>query len=154
MHPVLHWPPHHVHPAETMLATLAWPCLLYGGWPNSKRCPLWRAYLRAEKHWLPTAEVQGCVQERHEGTRHNINSWEDLDAGHTSWRSTLHKQLQTSKKKLTAAAAEKQACKKETAANRPESMHRCDLCDRDCHSHIGLYSHRRHCSSRADSLDK
>ena len=26
-----------------------------------------RAYLRAEKHWPPTAEVQGCIQERHEG---------------------------------------------------------------------------------------
>ena len=24
----------------------------------------------AEKHWLPTAEVQGCMQERHEGTQH------------------------------------------------------------------------------------
>ena len=59
----------------------------------------------------------------------NINSWKDLTTDFTSWRSTLHKQLQTSKKKLTAVAAEKQACKKETAANRPESMHRCDLCD-------------------------
>ena len=59
----------------------------------------------------------------------NINSWEDLAADCTSWRSTLHKQLQTGEKKLTAVAAEKQACKKETAANRPESTHRCDLCD-------------------------
>ena len=77
----------------------------------------------------------------------NINSWEDLAADHTSWRSTLHKQLQSGEKKLTVVAAEKRAHKKETAANRPESMHRWDLCDQDCHSHIGLYSHRRHCSS-------
>ena len=84
----------------------------------------------------------------------NINSWEDLAADCTSWRSMLHKQLQSGKKKLTVVAAEKQAHKKEMAANRPESMHRCDLCNRDCHSHIGLYSHRRHCSSQADSLDK
>ena len=42
----------------------------------------------------------------------NINSWEDLTADHTSWRSTLHKQLQSSEKKLTAVAAEKRACKK------------------------------------------
>ena len=76
----------------------------------------------------------------------NINSWEDLAANHTSWRSMLHKQLQSVKKKLTAMAAEKRACKKEMAANRPESMHRCDLCNQDCHSHIGLYSHRRCCS--------
>ena len=62
--------PHHVHPAETMSAALAWPCLPYGGWPNSKGHPLQRAYLRAEKHWPPAAEVQGCMQERHEGARH------------------------------------------------------------------------------------
>ena len=68
--PFSHWPPNHVHPAETMLAVLAWPCLPYGGWLNSKRHPLQRAYLRAEKHWLPTAEVQGCMQERHEGAQH------------------------------------------------------------------------------------
>ena len=37
----------------------------------------------------------------------NIISWEDLTANHTSWRSMLHKQLQTSEKKLTAVAAEK-----------------------------------------------
>ena len=77
----------------------------------------------------------------------NINSWEDLTADHTSWRSMLHKQLQTSEKKLTVVAAEKRTHKKETAANRPESTHRCDLCNQDCHSYIGLVSHRRHCSS-------
>ena len=53
----------------------------------------------------------------------NINSWEDLATNCTSWRSMLHKQLQTSKKKLTVVAAEKGALKKETAANRPESTH-------------------------------
>ena len=37
----------------------------------------------------------------------NINSWEDLAANCTSWRSMLHKQLQSGKKKLTAVAAEK-----------------------------------------------
>ena len=77
----------------------------------------------------------------------NINSWEELAADCTSWRSTLHKQLQSGEKKLTVAAAEKQAHKKEMAAYRPEPTHRCDLCDRVCHSHIGLYSHRRCCSS-------
>ena len=84
----------------------------------------------------------------------NINSWEDLTTDCTSWSSMLHKQLQTSKKKLTVAAAEKQAHKKEMAVNRPESMPRCNLCNWDCHSHIGLYSHRRHCSSQENSLDK
>ena len=104
----------------------------------------------------------GCPQLRHKDAckrdmkalNININSWEDLTADHTSWRNMLHKQLQSGEKKLTAVAAEKRACKKEMAANRPESMHRCNICSQDCHFHIGLYSHRRHCSSQADSLDK
>ena len=83
----------------------------------------------------------------------NINSWEDLAADRTSWRSTLQKQLQTGEEKLLAAAAEKRARRKETSANRPESIHICDLCGRDCHSRIGLYSQNRRCSSRANSLD-
>ena len=37
----------------------------------------------------------------------NINSWENLAADHTSWRSILHKQLQSGEKKLTVLAAEK-----------------------------------------------
>ena len=44
----------------------------------------------------------------------NINSWEDLAADRTSWRSTLQKQLQTGEEKLSAAAAEKRARRKET----------------------------------------
>ena len=100
---------------------------------------------------LPQLRSTGCLQLRYKDAckrdmkalNININSWEDLIINCTSWSSTLHKQLQTGTKKLTAVAAEKQAHKKETAANRPESMHRCNLCNQDCHSHIGLYSHRR-----------
>ena len=84
----------------------------------------------------------------------NTNTWEDLAANRTSWRSTLHKQLQIGEEKLTAAAIEKRARRKEATVNRPEPIHTCDLCDKVCHSRIGLYSHKRRCSSRADSLDK
>ena len=84
----------------------------------------------------------------------NTNTWEDLAANRTSWRSTLHKQLQIGEEKLTAAAIEKRARRKEATVNRPEPIHICDLCDQVCHSRIGLYSHKRRCSSRADSLDK
>ncbi|KAK3896186.1 hypothetical protein Pcinc_000108 [Petrolisthes cinctipes] len=83
----------------------------------------------------------------------NINSWEELAADRANWRSMLHKQLLIGEKKLSAAAAEKRACRKAMTTNRPESTHRCDLCDRDCHSHIDLLSHKRRCSSRADSRE-
>ena len=48
------------------------------------------------------------------------NSWEDLAVDRTSWRSTLHKQLQAGEEKLSAEAAEKRARRKETTANRKE----------------------------------
>ena len=135
-------------PCWDKLAALAWPCLPYGGWLNSKRCPLWRAYLRTEKHWPPTAELQGCVQERHKGAWHQ----HQFLGGPCCRLHQLEKYAsQTAADQQKGSwqqwQAEKQACKKETAANRPESMHRCDLCNWDCHSHIGLYSHRRCCSS-------
>ena len=83
----------------------------------------------------------------------NTNSWEDLAVDRTSWRSTLHKQLQAGEEKLSAEATEKRARRKETTANRKETTHRCELCNHDCHSCIGLYSHKRRCSSRADSQE-
>uniref|UniRef100_A0A0L8H028 Uncharacterized protein n=1 Tax=Octopus bimaculoides TaxID=37653 RepID=A0A0L8H028_OCTBM len=77
----------------------------------------------------------------------NTNSWEDLAADRTSWRDTFHKQLQTGKENLRVAAAENRARRKEMTANRPDSTYRCNLCKRDCHSRIGLYSHRRRCKN-------
>ncbi|KAK3885511.1 hypothetical protein Pcinc_010252 [Petrolisthes cinctipes] len=70
----------------------------------------------------------------------NTNSWEDLAADRTSWRSTLHKQLLNGEEKLSAVAAEKRARRKATTTNRPDSTHRCD---HECHSRIGLHSHKR-----------
>ena len=78
-----------------------------------------------------------CLQLRYEdvGKRDtkvlgiHIYSWEDLAANRTSLRSTLQKQLWIGKERFSATAAEKQAHRKKTMANRPESMHRCDLCD-------------------------
>uniref|UniRef100_A0A0L8HD70 Uncharacterized protein n=1 Tax=Octopus bimaculoides TaxID=37653 RepID=A0A0L8HD70_OCTBM len=72
----------------------------------------------------------------------NTNSWGDLAADRTSWRGTLQKQLQTGEDNLRVAAAENRARRKEMTANRPDSTCRCDLCKRDCHYRIGLYSHR------------
>ena len=154
--PISRRSPHHVHPTTKMSAVLAGPCLPYGGWPKPKRHPLRCACLRAER---PVARPQPrnknvCKSKRDmKALGININSWEHLAADRTSWRSTLQKQLQTGEKKLSAAAAEKRARRKEISANRPESTHRCDLCCRDCHSRIGLHSHNRRCSGRADSLD-
>uniref|UniRef100_A0A0L8I2E4 Uncharacterized protein n=1 Tax=Octopus bimaculoides TaxID=37653 RepID=A0A0L8I2E4_OCTBM len=84
----------------------------------------------------------------------STNSWEDLGADQTSWRGTLHKQLQTGEENLRVAAAENRACTKEMTTNRPDSTYGCDLCKRDCHSRIGLYSHRRRCKKLNRQLNR
>ena len=67
--------------------------------------------------------------------------WEGLAADRTKWRSALKQHLQTGDYKLMAAAADKRARRKEGSNSiRPEITHRCDICNKYCHSHIGLFS--------------
>ena len=77
-------------------------------------------------------------------------SWEGFAADRTEWRSALKQHLETGEKKLMAAAADKRARRKEGSSPiRPETTHRCDVCNKDCHSRIGLFSHKRRCSNPA-----
>ena len=77
-------------------------------------------------------------------------SWEGLASDRTKWRSALIQHLKTGEDKLKAAAAGKRARRKEGSSSiRPETTHRCDVCIKDCHSHIGLFSHKRRCLNPA-----
>ena len=78
-------------------------------------------------------------------------SWEGLAADRTKWwRSALKQHLKTGDEKLMAAAADKRARRKEGSSSiRHETTHRCDVCNKDCHSHIGLFSHKRRCLNPA-----
>ena len=69
-----------------------------------------------------------------------------LAADWSSWRNTLHKQLKLGEEKLIVMADEQRACRKDSST-RPETTHKCDLCNRDCHSQIGLFSDRPCCSN-------
>ena len=79
----------------------------------------------------------------------NTESWEDLAADHIMWRSTLNQHLKSGEEKLVNAEVGKRAGRKErNNSNRPaETTLKCDFCGRDCFSHIGLYSHKRHCNN-------
>lgn len=82
----------------------------------------------------------------------NTESWEKLADDRSRWRSTLTSHLKTGEERLKVTAEEKRARRKERCRpDSTETIHKCDLCDRDCHSRIGLFSHRRHCSSRTDN---
>ena len=77
----------------------------------------------------------------------NITSWETLASDRTRWRNTIHQHLVTGEKKLSDAAEDKRTRRKQhNNTDRPTSTYICDLCDRDCHSRIGLFSHKRACS--------
>ena len=81
----------------------------------------------------------------------NTESWESLAANRSKWRVALTNQLKAREEKLTKAATERRARRRLSgSSDRPETEHKCDLCIRDCHSRIGLYSHRRRCSSQTD----
>ena len=72
--------------------------------------------------------------------------WEGLAADRTKWRSARKQHLETGEEKLMAAAADKRAPRMEGSSSiRPETTHRCDVCNKDCHSHIGLFSPKRRC---------
>ena len=81
-------------------------------------------------------------------------SWEGLAYDRTKWRSALKQHLKTGEDKLMAAAAEKRARRKEGSNSiLPETTHRCDVCNKYCHSHIGLFSHKRRCLNPARNED-
>ena len=77
-------------------------------------------------------------------------SWEVLAADRTGRRSALKQHFKTGEDKLMTAAADKRAHRKEGSGSiRPETTHRCVICDKDCHSRIGLFSHKRCCYNPA-----
>ena len=80
----------------------------------------------------------------------NTMSWEGLAADRTGWRSALKQHLKTGEDKLMTAAADKRARRKEGSSSiRPTTTHICVICNKDCHSHIGLFSHKRCCYNPA-----
>ena len=77
-------------------------------------------------------------------------SWEGLAADRTGWMCVLKQHLKRGEDKLMTAAADKLACRKEGSSSiLPETTHICVTCNKDCHSHNGLFSHKRRCYNPA-----
>ena len=56
-----------------MQIALPGSCSPHERWPHPKRHPVWSAGIREENHWPPTAAIQRCLHERHEGARHRCS---------------------------------------------------------------------------------
>lgn len=136
--PVSCWPSNHVHPAETT------PLSSHGRQPHPKRHPPWRACYGTEASAARNLRFKDVCKRDMRALNINTESWEDLSADWSSWRNTFHKQLKLDEEKLIVMADEQWTHRKDPTTSD---------CNRDCHSLIGLFSHRQRCSSRADSLD-
>ena len=74
----------------------------------------------------------------------DTESWVDLTADHTRWRSTLNQHLKTKEEKLMSTATDKRVHRKErNNSNQPATSHNCGI---DSHTLIGLFSYKRCCS--------
>ncbi len=116
--------------------------LLYGELASGKR-PTGRPQLR----------YRDVVKRDLKAVDISIESWESLADNRPEWRGALTRHLKLGEEKLTQAAIERRARRKQVdSTDRLEtSPHTCDLCNRQCRSRIGLFSHRRRCSSQADN---
>ncbi|CAH1247554.1 SSTR2 [Branchiostoma lanceolatum] len=77
----------------------------------------------------------------------DIESWESIALSRTLWRSTVKtgvKRADEDRDRLRKEKREKQ--KTQTVQHTCTTTFICEGCSRDCHSRIGLHSHRRTCS--------
>ena len=76
----------------------------------------------------------------------NTNSWEDTAANRDAWRLPIKTRVLGAEHNARMQAASKRAARKLRATSACAStLHVCPICQRDCHSRIGLLSHSRSC---------
>lgn len=78
----------------------------------------------------------------------NTECWEQLADNRHAWRSTVKQHLELGEEQILSQF-EKQRAKRKIQRSthiQPDTSHLCSTCGRDCHSRIGLFSHRRRCS--------
>lgn len=78
----------------------------------------------------------------------SIETWEEVASDRNAWRHAVKSGTEKSEKERAITREGKRQRRKASIANQPnDSVFTCNGCDRDCHSRIGLHSHRRRCSS-------
>ena len=152
-----HWGPvslrsaQHIHTAQTAQTPLARPCQPHARGLHSQR-PVRRGSLWKKTHQAATAAIPWCCEAQHEGCRHQHRVLGEPGSQPAKWRQALTKHLKSGEEKLTQVATERWVHRRQSnSLDRPETEHRCSLCNRDCIFHIGLYSNRRRCASQADN---
>ena len=151
--PVSCWSSQYVHPAQTKQTAMVGSCPPYGRMEDSRipkdilygELALGRRTTGRPHLWYKDV----CVRDM-KAVDIDTMSWEGLAADRIKWRSALKQHLKTGEAKLMTAAADKRERRKEGSSSiRPETTHRCGICNKDCHSHIGQFSHKRRCYNTA-----
>ena len=94
--------------------------LLYGELASGKR------FTRQPRLWY-----HDIVKRDMKAVDINTDSWESLAADRSKWRGALTKHLKAGEEKQTQAATERRASRKQSgSSDRPETEHKCDLCNR------------------------
>ena len=77
----------------------------------------------------------------------DTNRWETIAADRQAWKRSVNEGLKSGEAKIRQQADEKRTKRKESQHRDQQnaSLFICDSCNRDCHSRLGLYSHRRRC---------
>ena len=79
----------------------------------------------------------------------NINTWETMASDSTVWKCTVHEGLAGFEEHLYQKSEETRCLRKERSQTilQPSNFV-CDNCSKDCHSNIGLISHKRRCRNQ------
>ena len=111
--------------------------LLYGQLATGTR-PVGRPHLRFKDVCKRDMKSMGI----------GVDTWEDSASDRAHWRQAVWNGIQRSEAELTKAAAERRARRKapQPASEGEGSKFKCNHCQRDCHSSVGLNSHMKRCS--------
>ena len=79
-----------------------------------------------------------------------LADWAKLAEDRGAWRCSVHRGMEAADEARGQRAAEKRA-RKRPAPMVQNTQHVCSTCGRDCHSRIGLFSHRRRCKDPSNT---
>ncbi|KAK2555651.1 Craniofacial development protein 2 [Acropora cervicornis] len=100
----------------------------------------------ARKVGRPLLRYKDTIKHDLKAVKINTNSWEDTAANRDAWRLQIKTQVLGAEDNARTQAASKRAARKlHVMSARASTAHVCPICQRDCHSRIGLLSHSRSC---------
>ena len=113
-------------------------------WPHSKGPFIWRTGNRENTNRMIQLRFKDVCKRDLQALGINSDSWEVTATDRDAWRHTVKLGLSQYEETQQLKAEEKRLHKKTAClANRPTTAFTCSKCGMDCHSRIGLHSHKR-----------